>query len=117
MSIRFMTPVALCVLLVGVAPTRAEDTGFIGVQLKAPDEGKGLVIVALVSDGPAEKAGVKVDDVIAEMDGKAVTDLKAFVEAVRGHKPGDTITLKVLRDGKGQDIKVKVGKPPADKEK
>jgi S1-C subfamily serine protease len=114
MSLRVLAPVALCCLLVGGLPARADDEpGYIGVQVRLPDEGKGVIVTGLVSEAPADKAGVKVDDVIAEVDGKPVTELKGFVDTIRGHRPGDTITLKVLRNGKGQDIKVKVGKPPA----
>jgi serine protease DegS len=113
-SKRLLVPATLCCLLLGALPARADDEpGYIGVQVRAPEEGKGVVITGLISDAPADKAGIKVDDVIAEVDGKPVTELKGFVDTVRGHKPGDTITLKVLRNGKGMDIKVKVGKPPA----
>jgi S1-C subfamily serine protease len=113
-SIRLLAPVALCSLLLTALPVRADDEpGYVGVQVRLPEEGKGVLITGLISDAPADRAGLKVDDVIAEVDGKPVTELKGFVDTIRGHKPGDTITLKVLRNGKGQDIKVKVGKPPA----
>jgi S1-C subfamily serine protease len=111
---RWATPVALLMLLV-TASARAEDKpGFLGVQLKADDNGK-IQITGLVEDGPAGKAGLKADDVIVKLDGKEVADLEGFVKAIKAHKAGDKITLQVLRDGKEMEIKITLGEAPPDK--
>jgi hypothetical protein len=48
---------------------------------------------------PAAKAGLKAGDVLVEFDGKAIDNLYDFTYALRQHKPGDKVRVKVLRDG------------------
>jgi S1-C subfamily serine protease len=111
--LRWATPAVLAMLLVTAA--RAEDKpGFLGVQLKADDNGK-IQITGLVEDGPAGKAGLKADDVIVKLDGKDVGEVAEFVKAIKAHKAGDKITLQVLRDGKEMEIKITLGEAPPDK--
>jgi hypothetical protein len=53
-----------------------------------------------VHDGsPAAKAGLKAGDVLVEFDGKAIDNLYDFTYALRQHKPGDKVKVKVLREG------------------
>jgi S1-C subfamily serine protease len=110
---RWATPVGLAMLLITAA--RAEDKpGFLGVELKADDNGK-IQIAGLVDNGPAGKAGLKADDVIVKLDGKEVADLEGFIKAIKAHKAGDKIALQVLRDGKEMEIKITLGEVPPDK--
>jgi hypothetical protein len=48
---------------------------------------------------PAAKAGLKAGDVLVEFDGKPIDNLYDFTYALRQHKPGDTVKVKVLRNG------------------
>lgn len=69
-------------------------------------ENTGLVVVQVVKDSPAEKAGIKQHDIILEMNGQAVSgDVEAFRKAVRDLKPDAKIDLKVLREGKKVDVR------------
>ena len=53
-----------------------------------------------IHDGsPAAKAGLKAGDVLVEFDGKAIDNLYDFTYALRQHKPGDKVKVKVLRGG------------------
>jgi S1-C subfamily serine protease len=108
MSLRWSLVVGLCLVGLLLLPALA-TAGTIGVQIKKDDGGKGLLVVAVVGDSPAEKAGVKMDDIITHADGEAVGDLMSFVEKVRGIKAGETLKLKVLRGDKEMEIKVTVG--------
>jgi S1-C subfamily serine protease len=106
----------ICVaLLVAVNVGRAadDDKGFIGVQIKLSPNGDGILIVAFVEDSPAEKAGLKTDDIILKANGNKVGTLMEFIEAVRDTKPGETILLAIKRGDKEMELKVKVGKAPA----
>ena len=114
MFTRYAIPVALGALMLAGRPALADEPGFLGVQFGPDENGKGVAVLAVLGDSPAEKAGLKPGDVITDLDGKAVADPRAFGDAVVGHKPGDEINLKVLRDGKEQAIKVKLGKRPAE---
>jgi putative serine protease PepD len=48
---------------------------------------------------PAANAGLKAGDVLVEFEGKPIDNLYDFTYALRQHKPGDKINVKVLRDG------------------
>src|SRR5436309_2534048 len=113
MFTRFAVPVAFCALL-AAPPAFAAEPGYLGLQISPDESGKGVRVGEVFPDSPAEKAGFMKDDVITDMDGAAATDVKAFVEGVVAHKPGDEIRFKVLRDGKETPIMVKLGKRPAE---
>lgn len=53
---------------------------------------------------PAAKAGLKGGDVMIEFDGKKVQNLYDFTYLLRTKKPGDTVKVRVLRDGKPLDV-------------
>ena len=58
------------------------------------------IIVAEVTRGsPAEGAGLQSNDVITAVDGEAIGEPQALVEAIQSHEPGDEITLSVFRQG------------------
>jgi len=59
---------------------------------------KGAVVLEVVPNGPAEKAGLKQDDVIVSLNGKDV-DSRSLRLALGSMVPGTAINLKVLRDG------------------
>jgi hypothetical protein len=66
-----------------------------------------------VRDGsPAAKAGFKAGDVLIEFDGKKIDNLYDFTYALRAHKPGDTVKVKVLRDDKPVEADVLLTKRP-----
>jgi S1-C subfamily serine protease len=111
---RLAAPVTLTMLLVTTAARAEDKPGFLGVQLKADDNGK-IQITGLAEDGPAGKAGLKADDVIVKLDGKDVGDIAEFVKAIKAHKAGDKIALQVLRDGKEMEVKITLGEAPPDK--
>ncbi len=64
---------------------------------------------AIIKDSPAEKAGLKEYDIILEMDGKKITEENPLADILATKKIGDEINLKVLREGKMLEIKVKLG--------
>jgi hypothetical protein len=60
-----------------------------------------------VRDGtPAAKAGLKAGDILIEFDGKEIGNLYDFTYALRAHKPGDLVLVKVLRGDKTIEAKV-----------
>lgn len=50
-------------------------------------------------DGPAALAGLRIGDVIVEVDGQAVSSFDCLVILIRAHQPGDALTITYLRDG------------------
>ncbi len=57
----------------------------------------GAVIPKIVENSPAERAGLKVGDVITEVNGEAVKDVASFKYELYKYKPGDTVKIKYVR--------------------
>lgn len=72
--------------------------------------GQGLRLTGVRAGSPAEQAGLVAGDVIVEFDGRAVKDLYDFSDALYSHKPGDTVTLTVVRNGDRKQFTVRLGK-------
>jgi len=72
-------------------------------------ETKGALVAQVVSDSPAEKAGIEQGDVITEFDGKAVTDSKDLPRLVASTPVGKAVTVKLSREGKTTERQVKLG--------
>lgn len=53
----------------------------------------------VIPDSPAEKAGLKLDDVILEVDGEKITEDNTLQSIVQKHAPGDKLKLKIWRAG------------------
>jgi S1-C subfamily serine protease len=56
------------------------------------------------ADSPADKAGLKVNDIVLEINGKAISGQGALIAVVRDSAPGDVIKIKVERDGAVKDL-------------
>jgi serine protease Do len=71
--------------------------------------GEGALVGDVTERSPAEKAGLKSGDVFLEFNGKRVTDSRHLRLEVARTQPGETVPVKILRDGvtKTMDITVK----------
>src|SRR5262249_52530212 len=69
----------------------------------------GVVISSVLKDQPAERAGLRRNDVIVEFDGQPVTDLQKFRLRVADTAVGRRVPIVVLRDGKRISTAVTVG--------
>jgi serine protease Do len=71
----------------------------------------GVIVTEVERDGPAYSAGLRSEDVITALDATKVKNSGDLLAALRGYKPGDTVTLTVLRGGAGseENIEVKLG--------
>ena len=72
-------------------------------------EASGAIVAQVSPDSPASRAGVKNGDVIDELNGRKVLDSSALQVAVSQDEPGQTIQLKVIRNGQPMTLSVKVG--------
>jgi S1-C subfamily serine protease len=72
-------------------------------------ESRGIVVAQIAPGGPADRAGLKAGDVITALNGTEVNDINAFRNQVAGAGPGSEVTLTVLRDGRQQEIRAKLG--------
>jgi S1-C subfamily serine protease len=71
--------------------------------------GDGAVIVKVTSGGAAEKAGLRVGDVVTAVDDRPVTTSTELTAGIRAHAPGDTVTLTVRRGNDTQQVDVTLG--------
>jgi S1-C subfamily serine protease len=67
----------------------------------------------IVEGSPAERAGLRAGDVIVAVDGEQITEERDLSTLLLGYSPGDTITLRVLRQSSTTDIEVTLGELPA----
>jgi S1-C subfamily serine protease len=70
----------------------------------------GLRLTGVRAGSPAEVAGLKSGDVIVEFAGQPVKDLFEYSNALYAHKPGDEVSVVVLRGGQRVTLQVKLGK-------
>ncbi len=102
------------------------DRGWLGVVIQEVnkdlaesfglDKPAGALVAQVLEQGPADKGGLQVGDVILSIDDHPVimsADLPHLVGAV---KPGKTIKLQVMRDGSRKTLKIKVGALPSEGE-
>jgi len=82
-------------------------------RLNLPDS-KGVLVMRVVEGSPADKAGLKEDDFITKVGGKATEDVDELRNRVARIKPGETVDLEIRRDGKVITVPVKVDQQPAD---
>jgi hypothetical protein len=71
---------------------------------------KGLRLSGVTPGSPAEQAGLKEGDVIVEFDGKTVTDLYTYSEALYARQPGDVVKVVVLRGAERKEFSVTLGR-------
>jgi serine protease Do len=77
--------------------------------LRAYGATEGVFVQRVAPGGPADKAGVRAEDIIVAIDGKAGRRANERVERLTQTAVGNTLTLTVLRNGKRQDFKVTIG--------
>ncbi len=81
----------------------------IGLTLDDGKLGEGALIRRVISDLPADKAGLKAGDIVLKLEGKMIANENAFREMLNEKKPGDVVTLTVKREDKPIDVKVTLG--------
>ena len=92
--------------------------GYLGVEAQdlTPELAKefklysvvGVLVGAVTPNGPAEKAGVEVGDVITRFGGKDVHGARQLKLSVAEIKPGQTVPVEVLRDGSAKPLRVNI---------
>jgi serine protease Do len=82
----------------------------LGLSVQDTEDGKGVKVIEVDEESNAAKAGVKEDDVITEVDGKAVNSTDDMVKMVRESKEKASLMIKLQRSGKTQNIEVKMPK-------
>jgi serine protease Do len=74
--------------------------------------GKGALIGDVTPDSPSAKAGLKKGDVIEELNSQPITGANDLKLKIATLSPGTTVRLKIIRDGKEQEVPVTLGELP-----
>lgn len=99
-----------------IITNRNEPKPYIGVEintsytagyLQSIGMPEGLVVASVIEGGPAAKAGLQKNDIIIAADGVEVTTYDKLVSIIRKHKIGEEITLKIYRNQRYTEVKIK----------
>jgi membrane-associated protease RseP (regulator of RpoE activity) len=94
-------------------PSEGEEPGYLGVVLGESPDGQGVLVQRVASDSPAERAGIKADDVIVAVDGEKVNAPDKLAGIVQDAGAGAELTLTVMRDGDERDVDVTLDERPS----
>lgn len=83
-----------------------KGSAFIGIALEKVENG--LKITDVDEDSAAEKAGVKIGDVLTTADGEAIAEKAELITLMKSKANGDDLNLTLLRDGKSIELKLKL---------
>lgn len=72
-----------------------------------------VVVHAVIKGSPADRAGMKPNDIILLVDGAEVGEIRDVQRAVMRHKAGQAVKFQILRDGRKQDLTMKAETEPA----
>ncbi len=88
----------------------AEDVNKENMSRYGMRDARGVGITQVVKDSPAEKAGLKKDDVIVRFEGDTVTSVRKLNRLVAEVAPDQTVKLGISRGGGEQEVAVTIGK-------
>jgi hypothetical protein len=101
-----------------------EDHGWLGLHMDALNsqlgeyfgvkDGAGVLVTEVEPDSPAAKAGLRAGDVIVKAGDADVASPDALHKAMGGTKPGEQLSLQVLRKGSRKKVTATLGKMPQD---
>ncbi len=76
------------------------------------DETKGVYVAKVYEDNPAHEAGIEVGDVIFMINDEKIDNSRDLTITIASSTVGDTVKVKLIREGKEKNVKVKLGKRP-----
>ena len=96
------------VIGVQISPVSPEDASVAGLKDIA-----GVLVGGYSDDSPARAAGLEPGDVIIAADGKPTDRVSTLQRIIRGHEPGETVTIEAMRYGTKKTFHVKLAEAPA----
>jgi putative serine protease PepD len=73
---------------------------------------EGAFMLQISPDGPAARAGMKANDVVVAIGGEAIKSMDALVIAIRNHKVGESVAIRVLRGGRHLTLHATLSEKP-----
>jgi serine protease Do len=123
-NIGFAVPISLASSILPQLRARGRvSRGYIGVALRDIDDDlrgslklpsrRGALVQDVTAGSPGERAGLRAYDVITALDGRTQDNDEQLIRDISSHTPGTAVKLRVLRDGREQDIMVKLAERPS----
>ena len=88
---------------------RSHSGAYLGISGDPVEGGIGLKITDVYPDTPAANAGLKVGDVVVTIESKRVSNTQQLSELIGLFLPGEFVEIELLRDGKTESMKVRLG--------
>jgi serine protease Do len=125
-ALRALLAAGLLVALLPASGGAGEEWGWLGVRIRdlteqemeelsaklGVREGYGVLIAEVITETPAQAAGLRDGDLIVAIDGRPVTETRILQRVIGNTPAGREITLSVLRDRRRQDVRAHVGQMP-----
>ncbi len=91
--------------------------GWLGIEVQAFAEAQAggptaVTVVNVLAKTPAERAGLRAGDVLTRVDGTPVADAQGALNAIARVKPGNQVSLSILRSGEAREVVVTVAQRP-----
>jgi len=80
----------------------------LGLSVQDSDEGNGVKVIEVDEESNAAKAGIKENDLVTEVDGKAIKGTDDMVNIIRESRDKSSVMIKLKRDGKTMNVEVKM---------
>lgn len=76
--------------------------------LQGYDKTTGVLVTSVAENSPAEKSGMQKGDIITSINGKEISNIAYFKYELYKYKVGDTIKIKIVRNGKDKEVSAKL---------
>lgn len=86
------------------------DKGYLGISLSDEDNAEGAPVTDVNKESAAAKAGLQKGDIITGINGEKVASVKDLLEAMKGKKAAEEITIDYTRDGNAAQVKATLQK-------
>lgn len=80
----------------------------LGLSVQDTEDGKGVKVIDVDEDGSGAKAGIKEDDIITSVDGKAVNSTDEIAKIIKDSKDKVSVKVQLQRKGKTENVEVKI---------
>ena len=82
----------------------------LGIEIQDTEDSKGVKVTEVDDETPAQKAGLQENDIITNINGKAVNSVDEIKAILKEVKEGDLIKASIIRSGKTQTLEIKIPK-------
>ncbi len=93
----------------GETPTHARLGVSVSDNATSDSAATGALVKTIEKGGAADDSGIQVGDVITKVDDQLIDGSDSLVATIRGHRPGDKVTITLIRDGKTQTVTSDLG--------